>query len=70
MSTAAPAGPGQVEVVVVTGMSGSGRSTAIHVLEDLGYYCIDNLPRATRERAKTERAETSTNCYTRAIGRY
>src|SRR5262245_31513916 len=32
------------EVVVVTGLSGSGKSTAIHVLEDLGFYCIDNLP--------------------------
>jgi RNase adapter protein RapZ len=31
-------------VVVVTGLSGSGKSTAIHVLEDLGFYCIDNLP--------------------------
>lgn len=31
-------------IVVVTGMSGAGRSTALHVLEDLGYYCIDNLP--------------------------
>ncbi|MBI5506589.1 MAG: RNase adapter RapZ [Deltaproteobacteria bacterium] len=35
-----------VDVVVVTGMSGSGRSTAIHALEDAGYYCIDNLPSA------------------------
>jgi len=34
----------RLEVVVVTGLSGSGRSTAIHVLEDLGFYCIDNLP--------------------------
>jgi UPF0042 nucleotide-binding protein len=33
-----------LEVVVITGLSGSGRSTAIHVLEDLGFYCIDNLP--------------------------
>lgn len=31
-------------IVVVTGMSGAGRSTALHVLEDLGYYCVDNLP--------------------------
>ncbi len=31
-------------VVVVTGLSGSGKSTAIRVLEDLGFYCIDNLP--------------------------
>jgi UPF0042 nucleotide-binding protein len=30
--------------VIVSGLSGSGKSTAIHVLEDLGYYCIDNLP--------------------------
>jgi UPF0042 nucleotide-binding protein len=35
-----------VEIVVVTGMSGSGRSTAIAALEDEGYYCIDNLPTA------------------------
>lgn len=33
-----------LEVVIVSGLSGSGKSTAIHVLEDLGYYCIDNLP--------------------------
>lgn len=33
-----------LEVVVVSGLSGSGKSTAIHVLEDLGFYCIDNLP--------------------------
>jgi UPF0042 nucleotide-binding protein len=31
-------------VVVVTGLSGAGRSTALHVLEDLGFYCVDNLP--------------------------
>jgi UPF0042 nucleotide-binding protein len=31
-------------IVVVTGLSGAGRSTALHVLEDLGFYCIDNLP--------------------------
>lgn len=30
--------------MIVTGLSGSGKSTAIHVLEDLGFYCIDNLP--------------------------
>jgi len=39
-----PARP--VDIVVVTGMSGSGRSTAIAALEDEGYYCIDNLPTA------------------------
>jgi UPF0042 nucleotide-binding protein len=36
----------QLRAVVVTGLSGSGKSTALHVLEDLGFYCIDNLPAA------------------------
>lgn len=31
-------------LVIVTGMSGAGRTEAIHALEDFGYYCIDNLP--------------------------
>ncbi len=31
-------------VVVVTGLSGAGRSTALRVLEDLNFYCVDNLP--------------------------
>ena len=30
-------------VVIVTGLSGSGKSTATKVFEDLGYYCVDNL---------------------------
>ena len=34
------------QLVVISGRSGSGKSTALHVLEDLGYYCIDNLPAA------------------------
>ncbi len=33
-------------LIVVSGISGSGKSVALHVLEDLGYYCIDNLPAA------------------------
>lgn len=33
-----------LHVVVVTGMSGAGRSSALRVLEDTGYYCVDNLP--------------------------
>lgn len=32
------------ELVLITGMSGAGRSEAIHTFEDLGYFCIDNLP--------------------------
>jgi UPF0042 nucleotide-binding protein len=34
----------EVQLVVVTGLSGAGRSTALRVLEDLGFYCVDNLP--------------------------
>ncbi|WP_144823334.1 RNase adapter RapZ [Marinobacter piscensis] len=33
-----------MKLIIVSGRSGSGKSTALHVLEDLGYYCIDNLP--------------------------
>jgi len=33
-----------VKLIIVSGLSGSGKSVALHTLEDLGYYCIDNLP--------------------------
>jgi UPF0042 nucleotide-binding protein len=33
-----------MQLVIVSGLSGSGKSTALHVLEDVGYNCIDNLP--------------------------
>ena len=33
-----------MKLIVVSGRSGSGKITALHVLEDVGYYCIDNLP--------------------------
>jgi UPF0042 nucleotide-binding protein len=32
------------DVIVITGMSGSGRTQTLHVFEDMGYFCIDNLP--------------------------
>lgn len=41
MST--PAAPDR-EIVVLTGLSGSGKSLAMRAFEDLGYYCVDNLP--------------------------
>ena len=40
MSTAAET----MEIVLITGMSGSGKSVALRALEDAGYYCVDNLP--------------------------
>ena len=33
-----------IKIVVLTGLSGSGKSTAIRALEDLGFFCVDNLP--------------------------
>lgn len=32
------------DIVIITGMSGSGRTQALHCFEDMGYFCIDNLP--------------------------
>ena len=34
----------KLDIVVITGMSGSGKSVALNALEDAGYYCVDNLP--------------------------
>ena len=42
--TGGPRGPGPQHVVLVTGASGAGRTTAIRALEDFGYEVIDNLP--------------------------
>jgi len=39
-----PAAARQTELVIITGMSGSGKGTALKALEDLGYYSVDNLP--------------------------
>lgn len=38
--------PQTQRLVVVSGLSGGGKSTALRALEDLGYYCVDNLPAA------------------------
>lgn len=34
----------KIDLVLITGMSGSGKSVALHALEDAGFYCVDNLP--------------------------
>jgi len=33
-----------MQFLVITGMSGAGKSQAMKVMEDMGYYCMDNLP--------------------------
>lgn len=35
-----------MELIIVTGLSGAGKSNALNCLEDMGYYCIDNMPPA------------------------
>ena len=53
----APRIPTTAEVVVVSGTSGSGKSVALHALEDAGFYCVDNLPpELLRDFLKLERA--------------
>jgi len=44
----------ELRLIIVSGLSGSGKSVALHVLEDLGYYCIDNLPANLLKAAVTE----------------
>ena len=36
--------PTDLQIVLITGMSGSGKSVALHALEDAGFFCVDNLP--------------------------
>ncbi len=43
-----------LRLIIVSGLSGSGKSVALHVLEDLGYYCIDNIPAALIKAAVDE----------------
>ena len=53
----APRSPPTAEVVIVSGTSGSGKSVALHALEDAGFYCVDNLPQELlRDFLKLERA--------------
>ena len=34
----------KMEFVIVTGLSGAGKTRAMHALEDIGFFCVDNLP--------------------------
>ncbi|MFT6591686.1 MAG: UPF0042 nucleotide-binding protein, partial [Rhodoferax sp.] len=36
--------PVDLQIVLITGMSGSGKSVALNALEDAGFFCVDNLP--------------------------
>ena len=33
-----------MEFVIITGLSGAGKTSALHAMEDIGFYCVDNMP--------------------------
>jgi len=57
----------QKRIVVVTGLSGSGRSAALKAFEDMGYYCVDNLPLSLLT-AFVDFSRSTKNAYLAAIG--
>jgi RNase adapter protein RapZ len=58
-----------MRIIVVSGLSGSGKSVALHMLEDLGFYCIDNLPAALLKPFISHTVRSAESTYTRsAIG--
>jgi len=59
----------ELRLIVVSGLSGSGKTVALHVLEDLGYYCIDNLPAALLKAAVDEvRSQVKDSTRLMAVG--
>jgi UPF0042 nucleotide-binding protein len=48
-------------VVIITGLSGSGKSTALRALEDIGFYCVDNMPVVLLPKFLKIQSETSKN---------
>jgi len=58
-----------VRLIIVSGLSGAGKSVALHMLEDLGYYCIDNIPAALLKPFISHTVRSSEKIYERtAIG--
>jgi len=57
-----------VKLVIVSGHSGSGKSVALHTLEDLGYYCIDNLPAGLLSALALELKQASNPVEVAAVG--
>lgn len=65
-----------MQLILVTGLSGSGKSVALRVLEDSGYFCVDNIPAAllpdlvsTLRESGREKAAVSIDARTAAAGR-
>jgi len=60
-----PSGQQPFRILILTGQSGAGKSTAMHALEDAGYFCVDNLPTAL---AETLVAEVHKSAAVKALG--
>lgn len=58
-----------MRLIIVSGLSGSGKSVALHMLEDLGFYCIDNIPAALLSSVLSQIIATQDSAYDRtAVG--
>jgi UPF0042 nucleotide-binding protein len=58
-----------IKLQIITGLSGSGKTIALHTLEDLGYYCIDNLPVCLLEAYAAHLIKAPHNVFTKsAVG--
>lgn len=58
-----------MRLIIVSGLSGSGKSVALHLLEDVGFYCIDNLPAALLDSVISQIARSGDSFYEKlAVG--
>lgn len=57
-----------MRIVILTGMSGAGKSTALKMMEDMGYYCVDNLPMNLIEKFAELASEPSSELDKVALG--
>jgi UPF0042 nucleotide-binding protein len=57
-----------INIIVITGLSGSGKSTAIDALEDAGYFCVDNMPVLLVPKFLELRSETGSEIQKIALG--
>lgn len=55
-----------MKLIVVTGLSGSGKSIALNTLEDLGYFCVDNLPVSLLSPFAMHLSGSDRDCYRKA----
>ena len=51
-----------MEIIIISGRSGAGKSVALRALEDMGYYCVDNLPLDLLPQLTNILAKTQNGC--------